>query len=235
MLLFFIFFHVPDTTAQASASDNCAMTWSNDFTAVVPGCGGTGSVDVTFTVSDGCGGTDTTSATFAIAATTPPSIVTAASDATAECGDTAALDDWLNANGGVRQSVDQRAGIDCLLLLQADASSCGPVTWTHSYTNDMLSDDCGETGSVAVTFTATDLCSNLFATTTATFAFEDTTAPTITTPAMDLIDVECDGSGNADQLNAWLAAHGHVSDTTHATVCALCFYFSVGHCHGYLR
>ena len=51
-----------------------------------------------------------------------------------------------------------------------------------------LSDDCGNTGSVTVTFTATDMCGNA-SSTTATFTVEDTTAP-VTAEAADET-IEC--------------------------------------------
>ena len=49
------------------------------------------------------------------------------------------------------------------------------MTWTNDFT--ALSDDCGNTGSATVTFTASDNCGNT-TTTTATFTIEDTTSPT---------------------------------------------------------
>ena len=42
------------------------------------------------------------------------------------------------------------------------------------------------------------------------FTINDTTDPTITTQAADLT-VQCDGSGNTSQLNAWLASNGGAS------------------------
>ncbi len=57
-----------------------------------------------------------------------------------------------------------------------------------------------------MTFTATDECGNS-STTSATFTIEDTTPPAITTAAADQT-VECDGAGNAAELNAWLASSG---------------------------
>jgi hypothetical protein len=62
-----------------------------------------------------------------------------------------------------------------------------------------------------VTFTATDACGNT-ASTTATFRVADTTPPSIGTPASDLT-VQCDGSGNTSDLNAWLAARGGATAT----------------------
>ena len=57
-----------------------------------------------------------------------------------------------------------------------------------------------------VTFTATDDCGNS-SSTTATFTIEDTTAPAIDMAAMDAT-VECDGAGNAADLDGWLASNG---------------------------
>jgi len=53
-----------------------------------------------------------------------------------------------------------------------------------------------------VTFTATDACGN-FTDATATITVIDETAPVITVEAIEET-VECDGSGNTDQLNDWL-------------------------------
>ncbi len=178
----------------ASASDDCGgVTWSNDYTSLSDDCGETGSATVTFTATDDCGNTSTTTATFTIEDTTVPTIDVAASDETVECdgaGNTTALNDWLNDNGGASASDD-----------------CGGVTWSNDYTS--LSDDCGATGSATVTFTATDDCGNT-STTTATFTIEDTTVPTIDVAASNET-VECDGAGNTTALNDWLNDNGGAS------------------------
>ena len=64
---------------------------------------------------------------------------------------------------------------------------------------------CGATGSVTVTFTATDDCDNA-SSTTATFTIEDTTNPDLTAASDQT--VECDGMGNMDALNSWLDNNG---------------------------
>ena len=182
-----------DSHGGASATDNCGgVTWTNDFTGLSDDCGETGSSTVMFTATDDCGLSSTTSATFTIEDTTPPSITTPASDETVECngaGNIAELNAWLANNGGAVAS-DTCCGAD--------------VTWSNDFTN--LSDDCGETGSALVTFTATDACGN-FSITSATFTIADTTPPSIITPASDET-VECDGVGNTAELNAWLANNG---------------------------
>ena len=174
------------------ASDDCSgVTWTNDFTSLTDGCGETGSALVTFTATDDCGHTVTTSATFTIEDTTAPTITVEASDLTVECdgaGNAAELNNWLNTIGITGEASDD----------------CSGVTWTNDFTS--LTDDCGETGSALVTFTATDDCGHTV-TTSATFTIEDTTAPTITVEASDLT-VECDGAGNAAELNNWLNTIG---------------------------
>ena len=177
------------TTGEAS--DICSgVEWSNDFTGLSDDCGATGSATVTFTATDDCGNSSSTSATFTIGDGTPPTIDTMAADANVECdglGNDAELQAWLNSNGGA-----------------AASDVCGGVTWSNDFSG--LSDDCGATGSATVTFTATDDCGHTV-TTSATFTIEDTTAPTITVEASDLT-VECDGAGNAAELNNWLNTIG---------------------------
>jgi hypothetical protein len=177
--------------AGASASDLCGtVTWSNDFTTLEGSCGTTASVMVTFTATDDCGNASNTMATFTIEDTTAPSMDVAASNLTVECdgaGNNDALNAWLASNGDAMAS-----------------DICGNVTWSHDFT--ALSDECGATGSAAVTFTATDDCGNATST-TATFTIEDTTAPSLDAEATGLT-VECDGAGNSDALNAWLASNG---------------------------
>ncbi|MFK7782709.1 gliding motility-associated C-terminal domain-containing protein, partial [Psychroserpens sp.] len=96
--------------------------------------------------------------------------------------------DWLNNNGGSAVASDL----------------CSSVTWTNNFS--ALSDDCGETGSATVIFTATDECGNS-AETSATFTIEDTLPPMITNPAENN-SVTCDGSGNTTDLQNWLANNG---------------------------
>jgi len=164
----------------ANATDNCSgVTWTNDFTSLSDNCGETGSATVTFTATDTCGNFSTTEATFTIEDTTPPSITTPASDETVECdgvGNTTELNAWFANHGGA----------------VASDTSCGTdITWSNDFM--ALSDDCGETGSALVTFTATDDC-DLSSTTQATFTVEDTTIPVINDLVVDdhvLVSADC--------------------------------------------
>ena len=189
-----------DNHGGATADDVCGdFTWSNNFTALSDDCGATGSATVEFYATDECGNVATSTATFTIEDTTDPAIASPAMDMTVECdglGNTTALDNWLAANGGAGAATD----------------ACGGVTWSNDFT--ALSDLCGATGAATVIFTATDDCGNT-STTSATFTIEDTTDPAIASPAMDMT-VECDGSGNTAQLNAWLASNGGAGEATDA-------------------
>lgn len=120
-----------------------------------------------------------------------PEITTSASGLAVECdgaGNLAALNDWLDDKGGASATDD-----------------CGSISWSDDSSG--LSDGCGATGSETVTFTATsdDGCVTDASETTATFAIEDTTDPTIDTCPSNTT-VECDGAGNVAELNAWLGS-----------------------------
>ena len=144
----------------------------------------------TFTITDNCNNTATDTQIITVEDTTPPTIVTAASDNTVQCTVTkrnTALNAWLSNNGGAVAS-----------------DACSDVTWSNDYTD--LSDDCGSTGSATVTFTATDDCGNT-STTSATFTIEDTVAPTIVTAASDNT-VQCTVTKRNTALNAWLTNNG---------------------------
>jgi len=182
--------------AGAEATDSCSVvTWTNDYDEnnFAPTCGNAGSVEVTFTGSDACGNTVTTTATFTIEDTTAPILVTEAQDQTVECdgeGNSDALQTWL----------DNHAGATATDTCDAD------LTWSNDYDPANFTAACGNTGSITVTFTATDACNNSVSTVT-TFTIEDTTAPMFTTEPQDAV-VECDGLGNEDEYNAWLASYG---------------------------
>ncbi|MEE4177750.1 MAG: HYR domain-containing protein [Bacteroides sp.] len=174
-----------DWLADVAATDGCGnVTISNNFTTLSDDCGATGSAMVTWTAEDDCGNTTTTSATFTIVDTTAPVFTIIPADLTLECdgtGNTTQLNDWLT----------DVAAID----------GCGSVTISNNFT--ALSDECGATGSATVTWTAEDDCGNT-TTTSATFTIVDTTDPVFTTIPENLT-VECDGAGNATELNDWLA------------------------------
>ena len=133
------------SNGNAIATDACgALSWTYVESGFVASCGLAGSTSVAFTVTDECGNTSVTTASFIIQDTTSPLIDVDPSDETVTCdgaGNTAELNTWLTNNGGASASED-----------------CGNVSWSHNA--GPLSDDCGATGTVSVTFTAIDECGN---------------------------------------------------------------------------
>ncbi|WP_272490625.1 PKD domain-containing protein, partial [Mangrovimonas futianensis] len=177
-----------NANGNAQADDACStVTWSNDFNIDdLEACNG--AVLVTFIATDDCGNEISTSASISIEDNTPPTLTSPASDIAIECsadGDQGGIEAWLASNGGAT----------------ATDNCNSEITWTNTYGGD--ASDCSQ--AIAVTFTATDACGNSVST-TASYAVQDTTPPTITDATSST--VECDGSGNIDDLNDWLASNG---------------------------
>ena len=176
----------------ATATDNCnEVIWTNDYGQVDPGaCNGSGSITVTFTATDACGNSESTTATLTIVDDVAPIWTIDPTDLTLECTDDMdpmnAVMAWLDAAGN------------------GDAfDSCSVVVYSNDFV--ALTPTCGmnnTSGTATVIFTATDACGNT-ATRSAEVTVEDTTPPSITSPAKDTI-VECDGAGNMAELQAWL-------------------------------
>ncbi|MBW6499469.1 MAG: HYR domain-containing protein, partial [Bacteroidales bacterium] len=178
----------------ATATDNCGVDNIKYYV---------GAVEITFPYQFPVGTTtvraeatdlsgNTSDCTFAVVVldNQPPVITTEASNLTVECdglGNPDALSNWLASHGGA---------------LATD--NCGEVTWSYLPNPAVISDLCGATGTVTVTFRATDV-NGLYSETTATFTIVDTTDPVWVNEPTDLT-VECDGDGNTAQLNAWLAS-----------------------------
>ncbi len=91
---------------------------------------------------------------------------------------------WLN-NNGFAQATDE----------------CNGMTWANDYGS--IVSDCGTTGAVTVTFTATDACGNS-SNTMAVFSISDDTAPTWEKLPQNLT-LACDGvSDPTAQIQSWL-------------------------------
>ncbi|MCP4054089.1 MAG: hypothetical protein GY739_13695, partial [Mesoflavibacter sp.] len=129
-----------------------------------PSCPSNGTITNTWSFTDACGNTiEDYTQIITIVDTTGPVIDTESFDFTVQCdgnGNTDQFNNWL-ANNGNAVAYDECGG---------------PITWSNNITN--ITDDCGETGSTTVTFTATDECGNS-SSTTATFTIIDTLPPTI--------------------------------------------------------
>ena len=172
-------------TGVAQGSDVCGDVTIAFADESTPGCGDTEVIARTWTVTDDCGLSVTCVQTITVQDTTAP-LVTCPGDLVVECD-------------GAGNTID----IDAWLAVASASDTCNGVTLTSDYAG--LSDDCGDTGSATVTWTATDTCGNT-ATCSATVTVEDTTAPTITCP--DDLPLECDGSGNSAAIAAWLELAG---------------------------
>ncbi|NNM16889.1 MAG: hypothetical protein HKO56_09545, partial [Bacteroidia bacterium] len=183
-----------NSNGGATATDNCnEISWSNNYGQILPGsCNGTGSIEVTFTVTDQCGNASSSTATLFIIDNNDPVWTIDPIDLTLECtADTDplnAIQAWLDAAGN------------------GDAfDSCSVLVYSNDFTT--LSGGCGgTTGSALVLLTATDACGN-FTTKTATVTIVDNFAPEVTSPALSET-VECDGAGNTTELNTWLGING---------------------------
>ena len=172
-------------------------------------CGNTGSVTVTFTATDMCGNASSTTATFTVEDTTAPVITAEAADETIECGDYSydiQVEEIIQVEQEIEvlegdSIITETILVDSTILVTetitvtdaeefaawlenrggatGDIDACGDVTWSSIPANPALSDGCGETGAVTVTWVLTDEC-GLTDSTTATFTIEDTTLPEFT-------------------------------------------------------
>jgi hypothetical protein len=124
-------------------------------------------LEVHFTVTDDCGNTTTCTKKIYVVDTTDPVITVEASSPVYQCGDPgieAAFQLWLAQHGGAQAY-----------------EACSGLMWTYSPDPAILSDGCGETGSVTVTFTAEDGCGHT-ASSTGTFTIIDNIPPVFTNP-----------------------------------------------------
>ena len=186
---------------EGCSSDICGdveVTSNFDYDQLLdPACGFTGSLTVTYTITDDCGNDLTKQATFTIEDTTDPEVTCDPDDRTVECdgeaGNAALAAAWNTAN---------------IAKLEACSSDiCGDVEVTSDFNfNQQYDPACGFTGSLTVTYTITDDCGN-DVTKQATFTIEDTTDPVVSCDPDDRT-VECDGeAGNAALAAAWNAAN----------------------------
>jgi hypothetical protein len=184
---------VTDWQNTATVTDDCGMPMGIEAVLfnTISGCGNTSTEVYLFTATDACGNTMTGTASYTIVDTTDPEITVEPQDFVGECnGASNSIDilSWLNNNG----------------FAEAE-DLCGDITWTNDY--GTIVTDCGTTGEVLVTFTATDDCGN-FSTATATFSIDDNTAPTWEIDPQNLTII-CDGSSDPlGEIDTWLATVG---------------------------
>ncbi|MDO6676830.1 gliding motility-associated C-terminal domain-containing protein, partial [Tenacibaculum sp. 1_MG-2023] len=184
-------------------SDNCDTNLSASYTDIesAGSCEGEIIVTRTWSLTDNCGNTTEKDQRITVKDNIAPVIdETNKDNIDIECGvgDTeTTLQDWLDSNAGATAT-----------------DNCSSVTWTNNYGDD-TSVKC-DGSYIIVTFTATDVCGNS-SITTAGYLIKDETAPTITQQPSDKA-VECDGSGNTAELNAWLASNGGATATDDCSV-----------------
>jgi len=159
-----------------------------------------GLTTVTYTAIDSFGNASWCTFTVDVIDMTEPLAGTPASDMIVECdgaGNAVAFNNWLTNHGGATAF-----------------ESCSDLIWTTIPTNPTISDDCGETGSVEVTFVASDTSGNAI-TSIATFTIEDTQAPEFTVPAditIGPLDDPTDLSITGDVIDEFDNCDGGVSD-----------------------
>ncbi|RXR29348.1 gliding motility-associated C-terminal domain-containing protein, partial [Flavobacterium piscinae] len=147
-------------TISLTATDNCAGEISAEGvdTTVAGDCPNSFVITRTWTFVDECGNETVISQTITVNDTIQPEITTEATSLVVECdgsGNQEAITAWINSNGGATAT-----------------DNCSEVTWSNNFSE--LSNDCST--AITVIFTATDACGNT-ATTSATFAVQDNTAP----------------------------------------------------------
>lgn len=172
--------------------------------AISAGCAANlvATITVEFTFMDDCGNMSTTDADFSIVDNAGPAITALATDLTVECdgmGNTADLNNWLAANGNA---------------VGNDVCSGTTLTWRTDPVMPVITNTCGNEGSVTVNFYVRDECGNENPTaTTATFTIEDTTNPIWTVNPTPLT-IECDGTVDpGGQIATWIGNNGNGSAT----------------------
>ena len=146
----------------------------------------TGNYNVSLMVENEVDSNEKTQDNFILVVDELLSLVTPAQNQTAGCENGAMeYQNWLDNQGGA---------------IIADVA-CGNVQWSYTL-DDFTPGFCG-TGSYTVTFSASGDC-GVTKSSTATFTIDDVTAPEFTLVPQNLT-VECDGQGNTEALDTWLA------------------------------
>jgi subtilisin-like proprotein convertase family protein len=175
-------------------------------------------ITITWNATDACGNeaiTQTTIITIEPDLDAPVINTTSAENFIAECNgasNSAEILAWLNNNGGLTAT-----------------DNCSEFEWSNDYGTIVA--DCGTTGEVAVTFTATDNCGNA-SSETLTFTINDTTDPYWEIAPQDLT-LECTELDDPyGAIEAWLniAGGGEAEDSCSLVVYTNDFDGFVGSC-----
>ena len=192
------------------AHDDCSMvsvTSDYDIANLADSCGNTGSLLVTYTISDNCGNAITMTGVYEIVDNTPPMMT--------ECDpyDLNATVDCDSENIAANCAAWNAANMALLDTCYTDACD-DDVDVTSDY-DGVLSDSCGLTGSLVVTYTITDDCGNATEV-TAVYTVIDTTAPDLSACAPLDATVECDAATLVENCDAWNTAK-------HCGIGSLCY------------
>ena len=175
-----------NSAGNAQVTDACqedtTIQLTNDFNTALADCD---SELVTFTFTDLCGQSVQTSATFFVIDSSAPVFTTPAQDTSVECdgaGNVSSFSAFVNSRGGAVAT----DACSLSLTFSNNAPQAGPV-------------GCG---SVSVSFTVTDECSNSAAT-SATYTVVDTQAPSFSIAPQDA-SAQCDPATNTANIQAWV-------------------------------
>jgi len=164
--------------------DELTYRWLLEGEQIASGCNPVislpcGTYIITLIVNDGLEDSQPDDVQITVLDGTPP-VITCPRDVTLECP----ADTSVGATGRATAT-----------------DACGSVAITLT---DVWTPGCGNTGILTRTWTATDECGNR-SVCVQTITVVDTTPPVFRNPPADVV-VECDGSGNTGELNAWLAS-----------------------------
>ncbi|MEM5566181.1 gliding motility-associated C-terminal domain-containing protein, partial [Psychroserpens sp. AS72] len=197
-------------TANISALENCgADTCDTDFNGqvtsnfaysnLVTTCGQGGTIAVIYTITDDCGNASTLEATLTLEDTIVPDVTgCTVENTTLECNETeneTLADAWNAAN---------IAALEACAVDSCDTDFTGQVTSDYDFAN--LNTTCGPCGTLNVTYTITDDCGNT-TTVAATLTFDDGTIPDLSNCTVTDTAIECSGDDNEQLANNWNTAN----------------------------
>ncbi|WP_452219757.1 DUF7507 domain-containing protein, partial [Lacinutrix salivirga] len=187
-----------------AALENCAtdacdndfdVTSDFDFTNFETTCGASGTILVTYTLTDATGNSSTITATLTLEDTTGPDL--------SAC---TVVDETIECNGTDNETIAANWNAENIAALE----TCGTDTCDTDPTNTVTSNfdfanlvsTCGAGGTIEVIYTVADDCGNT-TTLTATLTLEDTTGPDLSACEVTDMTVECSVIDTEEVANEW--------------------------------